>query len=96
MPNSAQQDTNDTDQIVFMASSLKILPHFFRRTSISLYLNHFLHSEKMMSPASKIPPNRMSAIKINIGIGDSFFGESLFSFILLLSFTSPRDALNPT
>jgi len=29
MPNSAQQELNDTDQIVFMVSSLKILLHFF-------------------------------------------------------------------
>jgi hypothetical protein len=38
-----------------------------------------------MSPTSKIAPNRMSPIKINIGIGDSSFDESFFSFILLLS-----------
>jgi hypothetical protein len=35
-----------------------------------------------MNPASKTPPNRMSPIKINIGIGDSSFGESFFSLIL--------------
>jgi len=73
-----------------MASSLKILPHFVRRTSISLYLNHFLHSEKMMSPASKIPPNRMSVIKINIGIGDSSFDDSFFPFILSTSFPATK------
>jgi len=77
-----------------MASSLKILPHFFRRTSISLYLNYFLHSEKMMSPASKIPPNRMSVIKINIGIGDSSFDESFFSFILSTFFPAIKTSLN--
>ncbi len=73
-----------------MASSLKILPHFFGRTSISLYLNHFLHSEKMMSPASKTPPNRMSVIKINIGIGDSSFDESFSPFILSTSFPATK------
>src|SRR4030042_1883296 len=88
MPNSAQQDTNDTDQIVFTAST------FFRQISISLYHKHFLHSEKMMSPASKIPPNRMSAIKINIGIGDSSFDLSFFSFILFTFFPAVKTSLN--
>ena len=66
------------------------LPFFPRQTCISLYPDRFLHSEKMMSPASKIPPNRTSAIKINTGIGDSSFGESFFSFILSTPFPATK------
>jgi len=47
-----------------------------------------------MSPASKIPPHRMSAIKINIGIGDSSFDESFFSFILSTFFPPTKTSLN--
>jgi hypothetical protein len=55
-----------------------------------LLLEKTLYSEKMMNPASKIPPNRMSAIRINIGIVDSSFDESFFSFIYLPSFPPSR------
>ena len=48
----------------------------------------------MMNPASKIPPNRMSAIKINIGIGDSSFDESFFSFIFSPFFPAIKTSLN--
>jgi hypothetical protein len=47
-----------------------------------------------MNPASKIAPNRMSAIKINIGIGDSSFDESFFSFILSTFFPAIKTSLN--
>ncbi len=47
----------------------------------------------MMNPASKTPPNRMSVIKINIGIGDSFLGESFLSFILATFFAAIKTSL---
>jgi hypothetical protein len=47
-----------------------------------------------MSPASKIPPNRMSAIKINKGIGDSSFDESFLSWILSTFFPAMKTSLN--
>ena len=47
----------------------------------------------MMNPASKTPPNRMSAIKIRIGIGDSSFDESFFSFILSTYFPAIKTSL---
>jgi len=53
-----------------------------------------IYSEKMMNPASKIPPNRMSAIKINIGIGDSSFDGSSFSLILSTCFPAIKTSLN--
>jgi len=46
-----------------------------------------------MNPASKIPPIRMSAIKINIGIGDPSFDESFFSFILSTFFPATKTSI---
>jgi hypothetical protein len=61
--------------------------------SLIFLLGKTLYSEKMMNPASKTPPNKMSPIKTNIGIGDSSLDEPFFFFVLFTFFPAPKTSV---
>ena len=74
---------------------------FFPRTFISLYLNHFLYSEKSMNLTSTIAPIAMVISRTNIGSGDSFLLSYSLSYSLSSSpsyslLSSPYDIPSPS